>query len=69
MEDELCRVDTVKQQKADFEKLVESLGEASLAKTKALLAERDTVEQEESLPADAVARLKERIESGKEENR
>jgi hypothetical protein len=55
--------EAIKQQKAGFEKLLDSLGEASLATTKAFLAERDTVEPEDDLTEEAVARLEERIET------
>ena len=55
--------EAIKQQKADFEKLLDSLGEASLATTKAFLAERETVELEEGLTDEAVAQLEKRIET------
>lgn len=51
----------VKEQKASFEKLLDSLGEASLATTKAFLAERDSVNQEDGLTDEAIARLEKRI--------
>ena len=51
------------EQKASYEKLLDSLGEASLAKTKAFLAERETSEPEEGLTDDIIARLEKRIEA------
>jgi len=54
---------TVKEQKATYEKLLDSLGEASLAKTKAFLADRETAEPEESLTDEVIARLEKRIEA------
>jgi hypothetical protein len=53
---------TIKEQKASYEKLLNSLGEASLEKTKAFLAERETAEPEEGLTDDIIARLGNRIE-------
>jgi hypothetical protein len=55
--------EAVKQQKADFEKLVGNLGEASLATTKAFLAERETVELEDGLTEEVISRMKKRIEA------
>lgn len=54
---------TVREQKASYEKLLDTLGEASLAKTKAFLAERETAEPEEGLSDDVITRLERRIEA------
>lgn len=51
----------IKKQRASYEKLLDSLGEVFLAKTKAFLAERETVEPEEGLSEDVIARLQKRI--------
>ena len=51
----------VKEQKASYEKLLDSLGNASLEETKAFLAERDTVDPEEGLTEDVIAQLEKRM--------
>ena len=56
---------TVREQKASYERLLDSLGEGSLAKTKTFLAERETAEPEEGLSADVIARLQKRIADSK----
>ena len=56
---------SLKEQKASYEKLLDSLGDASLETTKAFLAERETAEPEDGLTEDVIARLEKRIaESG-----
>lgn len=54
---------TIQERKASYEKLLDSLGDASLAKTKAFLAGRETAEPEEGLTDDIIARLEKRIEA------
>jgi hypothetical protein len=53
----------IEEQKAGYEKLLDSLGEASLEKTKAFLAERKTAVPEEGLTDEMIARLEKRIEA------
>ncbi|MBK8901117.1 MAG: toxin-antitoxin system HicB family antitoxin [Anaerolineaceae bacterium] len=53
---------TVREQKASYERLLDSLGEASLERTKAFLAEREPAEPDKGLTDEVVARLKKRIE-------
>jgi hypothetical protein len=55
--------ESVRQQKANFEKLLDSLGEASLATAKAFLAERETAGQEDGLTDEVIARLEKRIDA------
>lgn len=52
---------SVKEQKANYEKLLDSLGQVSLEQTRAFLAERETAEPEEGLTEDVIARLEKRI--------
>lgn len=54
---------TVKEQQTSYEKLLDSLGEASLEQTKAFLAERETAELEEGLSKDDIAQLEKRIKA------
>ncbi len=54
---------TVKQQKANFEKLLDSLGDASISATKAFLAERAIGEREDGLTDEMIARLEEKMET------
>ena len=54
--------EAVKEQKVRFEKLLDSLGEASVTATKAFLAERESSEQESDLSEEIVARLEAKIE-------
>jgi hypothetical protein len=54
---------SIKEQKASYEKLLDNLGEASLATTKAFLAKRETAEAEEGLTDEVIVRLEKRIEA------
>jgi hypothetical protein len=58
--------ENVRQQKANFEKLLDSLGEASLATTRAFLADRETAGQEDDLTDEVIARLEERVDASTE---
>jgi hypothetical protein len=56
--------ESVGRQKVQYEMLLESLGESSIAATKRYLAEREPGEREDGLDEEVVARLKEKIDRG-----
>lgn len=51
----------IKEQRASYEKLLDSLGEPSLSATKEFLAGRETVQREDDLTEEMVTRLEERM--------
>lgn len=55
--------ETVSHQKESFEKLLDSLGDASIQATKVFLEGRDFGEQEDGLTDEIIAHLKEKIET------
>lgn len=50
-------------QRAEFAALLEKLGRASFDEIRAVLDERESVELEDSLSADVVARMKQKLSS------
>ncbi|WP_420643054.1 hypothetical protein [Candidatus Leptofilum sp.] len=52
---------TTEMQKASYEKLLDSLGNASLETTRVFLADRETAVPEEGITEDIIARLEKRI--------
>lgn len=59
--------ENVKQQRARFEKLLDELGEPSLAATKMFLSEREIAEPEEGLTDEMVARVEARTAAANNE--
>lgn len=59
--------ESVKQQRARFEKLLEELGESSLSATKAFLSEREIAGPEEGLTNETVTRVEARIAAANKE--
>ncbi len=53
--------ESIKQQKASFEKLLDSLGEPSLSATKLFLAEREIGRREDELTDEMVKQLEEKM--------
>jgi uncharacterized tellurite resistance protein B-like protein len=54
----------VEQQQQAFQSLIKQLGQASSAEIESVLAAREQTEPEADLSADAIARLKEQIQTG-----
>lgn len=53
--------ENIKEQRTQYEKLLESLGQSSLEATKAFLREREMAAPEEGLSDDSIARVQARI--------
>lgn len=53
--------ENIRQQRTQYEKLLESLGQSSLAATKEFLLERESAELEEGLSGDMIARVETKI--------
>lgn len=56
--------ESISEQKASYEKLLNSLGESSITATKAFLAEREEGDAEDGLTEEIVTRLREKMEKG-----